>query len=112
MGIVLRARKLELETETISRLLLILSPGLVALCTIAPSTSIQVPVTACAIPIPWLPASVTGGSAAAGVEVVVPACVANPITKLDVHMLAFPMQFLPWRRQLPGLLRLWRSLFC
>ena len=101
-----------------SRLLLILSPGLVALCTIAPSTPIQVPVTARAIPIPWLPASVTGGFAtavppvaiAAAVEVVVPACVANPITKLDVHPLDFPRWFLPWRRRLPGLLRLWRSL--
>ena len=98
----------------LSRLLLILSPGLVARCTIAQSTPIQVPVAARAIPIPWLPASVTGGFAtavpsvaiAAAVEVVVPACVANPITKLDVHMLNIPRRFLPWRRRLPGLLRL------
>ena len=68
--------------------LLMISPGLIAVRMIAPSTPLQVPITALAIPIPWLQARVAGGSASTAVlavaiaaagQVVVPAYGANPI---------------------------------
>ena len=91
--------------------LLMISPGLIAVRTIAPSTPVQVPITALSIPIPCLQASVAGGSASTAVlpvaiaaagQVVVPAYGANPIIWpglprwLDVHPLGFPRWLLPW----------------